>query len=45
MKILGFTWNEILIVAMLVTITALFISLPISYNNPKSIMELIDSKD
>ena len=30
MKILGFTWNELLIVAMFMTITVLFITLPIS---------------
>jgi len=30
MKILGFTWNELLIVAMLATTLVLFMKLPIS---------------
>jgi len=45
MKILGLTWNELLIAVMFGTTLALFISLPISHNNPKTIIELINNKD
>lgn len=45
MKILGYTWNELLILMMLGITLVLFITLPISHNNPKTIIELINNKD
>ncbi len=45
MKIFGYTWNEFLIVIMLGITLALFISLPISHNNPRTIIESINYKD
>jgi len=41
MKILGYTWNELLIVMMLGTTLALFISLPISPTNDNTLGESI----
>ena len=41
MKILGFTWNELLILMMLVTTMALFITLPISQTNDSTLGESI----
>ena len=41
MKILGFTWNELLIVAMFMTIMVLFITLPISSTNDSTLGESI----
>ena len=41
MKILGFTWNEFLIVAMFATTLVLFITLPISQTNDSTLGESI----
>ena len=41
MKILGFTWNELLIAAMLGTTLVLFISLPISQTSDSTLGESI----
>jgi len=45
MKILGHSWNTLLIAVMLGTTLGLFTVLPISHNNPKTIIELINNKD
>ena len=45
MKILGFTWNELLILMMLVTTMALFITLPISQTNDSTLGESIFGKN
>jgi len=45
MIIPGDMMKEFLIVMILGTTTALFISLPISHDNPKTIIELINNKD
>jgi hypothetical protein len=45
MKTLGRTITNLLAVLILGSTLVLFISLPISYNNPKSIIELIDNED
>ena len=44
-QILGNIWAPCLIGAMFGTTTVLFIILPISHNNPKTIIELINNKD
>ena len=41
MKILGLTWNELLIAVMFGTTLALFISLPISQTNDSTLGESI----
>jgi len=41
MKILGFTWNELLILMMLGTTLVLFITLPISQTNDSTLGENI----
>ena len=41
MKILGYTWNELLIVMMLGITLVLFISLPISQTNDSTLGESI----
>ena len=41
MKILGFTWNEFLILMMLGTTMVLFITLPISRTNDSTLGESI----
>jgi hypothetical protein len=45
MKTHGSIWVLPLMVALFGTTTVLFITLPISHNNPKTIIELINNKD
>jgi hypothetical protein len=49
MKILGFTWNELLIAMILGTTLVLFITLPISPTNDntlgENIIELVNDKN
>ena len=44
-RIPGNIWAPILTGALLGTTMVLFIKLPISHNNPKTIIELINNKD
>jgi hypothetical protein len=45
MKTHGSIWALPLMVALFGTTLVLFITLPISHNNPKTIIELINNKD
>jgi hypothetical protein len=45
MTIPGLTMAKFLLLVILGTTLGLFISLPISHNNPKTIIELINNKD
>jgi hypothetical protein len=45
MKIPGYIVRDLLLVTIFTTFMVLFITLPISHNNPKTIIELINNKN